>query len=101
MSSSQTSSSSSESQAPPLAARPFGTMHDVICPVDVVLGNGAITVGACLRLARQSVIRLSQSAGSDPTVVINNVTLARGQVVIVEDATAIRITEITNAPGVR
>ena len=89
MSSLPNSSSSSEPGPPEL--RPF---HDVICDIDIVLGTGAMSVRECLHLKRHSVIRLSQAAGADLQVLVNGVPVAQGEVVIVEDSTAIRVTEI-------
>jgi flagellar motor switch/type III secretory pathway protein FliN len=106
MSSSPSSSSSSSAAAPPedargaTGARPFAGLHDVMCPVSVILGTGVISVRACLALTRNSVVRLRQSAGEDLQVVVGRVPIARGEVVIVEDSTAIRLTEmLPPAPG--
>ncbi len=93
MSSSQTSSSSTEPVTVPAG------MLDVVCRVDVVLGTGSITVGDCLKLRRQSVIRLAQSAGSDLEVRVHGVPAAEGEVVIVDDSTAIRVTAIARPAG--
>jgi flagellar motor switch protein FliN len=100
MSSSQSSSSSSDLPAvsgDSLEAREFSAFADVRCPVSVVLGTGAVTVRQCLGLKRASVLRLDQSAGEDLTLQVSGVVVARGEIVIVEDSTALRLTEI--APG--
>lgn len=89
MSSSPNSSSSSSAQ--PGA---FDPLRDVKCPVSVVLGTGAISVRQVLTLARHNVLRLHQSAGEDLQMTVNGVLVARGEVVVVEDSTAIRLTEI-------
>jgi flagellar motor switch protein FliN len=93
MSSSLISSSSSNPSAEP-AKHPFVELTDVVCGVSVVLGTGSVTVRRCLALQRHSVLRLEQSAGEDLLVRVNGVTIAKGEVVIVEDSTAVRITEI-------
>ena len=93
MSSSPNSSSSSE---------PIGDLtrlHDVTCDVHVVLGTGTLSVRECLELRRHSVMRLVQTAGADLQVVVNGVLVAHGEVVIVDDSTAIRITEIAAPPS--
>lgn len=72
----------------------FGPLLDVRLPIEVILGTTTLTVRACLSLERNSVVRLSQSAGVDLQVAANGIVLARGEVVIVEDSTAIRVTEI-------
>jgi flagellar motor switch protein FliN/FliY len=71
--------------------RPF---HDVLSQIDIVLGTGTITVRECLQLERHSVVRLTQSAGADLHVMANGIRVAHGEVVIIDDSTAIRITEI-------
>lgn len=96
MSSSPNSSSSSEPEGP---AGPLAALNDVVCDVDVVLGTAKISVRECLRMKRLSIIRLVQSAGSDMQVVVNGVALAHGEVVIVDDSTAIRLTDILAPPS--
>ena len=45
-------------------------------------------------------LRLRQSAGEDLQVLANGVLVARGEVVVVEDSTAVRVTEIARRlPG--
>ncbi len=72
----------------------FASLHVVKCPVRVVLGTGVISVRQLLMLSRQNVLRLHQSAGEDLRMLVNGVLVARGEVVVVEDSTAIRLTEI-------
>lgn len=101
MSTSPNSSSSSEPD-PPAAAEAnaaFTALQDVVCHVDVVLGTAQISVQECLRLRRQSIIRLAQSAGADLKLIVNGVALANGEVVIVDDSTAIRLTDILAPPS--
>jgi flagellar motor switch protein FliN/FliY len=45
------------------------------------------------------VIRLSQPAGSDLQIFVNGIAIARGEVVIVDDTTSIRLTEILSPPS--
>lgn len=87
-------SSSSSSPSPDGPTHPFRDLADVLCDVAVILGTGVVTVRRCLALQRHSVLRLEQSAGEDLQVKVNGVAIARGEVVIVEDSTAIRVTEI-------
>ena len=61
--------------------------------VDVVLGRGTLTLRACLALQRGSVVRLAQSAGQDLFVLVNDVPVARGEVVIIDDSVSLRLTE--------
>jgi flagellar motor switch protein FliN len=94
MSSSLSLSSSSE-----VTTAAVAPLYDVTCKVDVVLGTAMLSVSECLRLKKNSIIRLAQSAGGDMTVLINGIGVAAGEVVIIDDSTAIRITDILPAPS--
>jgi flagellar motor switch protein FliN/FliY len=90
------SSNSSSSNAVDPALVP---LSDVVCQIDVLLGTATVSVRECLHWRRNSVIRLRQSAGSDMQVTINGVPVALGEVVIVNDSTAVRVTEILAPPS--
>lgn len=77
----------------------FATLQDVRCPVTVVLGTGMMTIRTCLSLGPNSLITLGQSAGEDLTLVVGGVQLARGEIVIIDDSAALRVTEISPAPA--
>jgi flagellar motor switch protein FliN/FliY len=79
------------------AERSFPHLLDVRCPVSVVLGTGSISVRQCIALDRHGIVPLDQAAGDDLQVLVDGVVVARGEVVIVEDTTAIRLTEILGA----
>lgn len=95
MSSSPNSSSSDGRLTPD----DFTPLHDVVCQVDVMLGSAAMSVRECLSLRRDAVIRLSKSAGGDMHVVVNGVVVAYGEVVIMDESTAIRVTELVAPPS--
>lgn len=104
MSSSPNSSSSSEAlaRAGDVAhvsdeRHRFARLADVRCPVEVVLGSGTIAVRTCLGLNPDSVIRLVQPAGEDLQVRVSGITVARAEVVVADDHTALRVTEIAPA----
>lgn len=90
MSSSSNSSSSNASLLP---------LSDVVCHIDVLLGTATVSVRECLHWKRNSIVRLRQSAGADMQVTINGVAVATGEVVIVDDTTAVRVTEILAPPS--
>ena len=96
MSSSPNSSSSSEA---PLTPATLAALHDVKCSVDVILGTSSMSVRECLHLRSQAVVRLIQSAGADMQVSVNGVAIAHGEIVIVEDSTALRVTAIIAPPS--
>jgi len=74
-------------------------LSDVTCSVDVWLGRATISVRECLHMKRHSIIPLHQSAGSDMQVAVNGVVVAHGEVVIIDDSTAVRLTEVTAPPS--
>ena len=94
MSSSPNSSSSSDR-----ASASLTPLHDVVCTIDVILGSASMSVRDCLRLQKDSIIQLLQSAGGDMLVSVNGINVAHGEVMIVEDSTAIRITDILPPPS--
>jgi flagellar motor switch protein FliN/FliY len=83
----------------PSALDQYAPLHDVTCEVSVVLGTGLMSVRQCLYLKRKTVIPLDQVAGSDLQMRVNGVAIAHGEVVIVDDSTAIRLTSIVPPPS--
>ncbi len=81
------------------AAAALVPLNDVVCHVDVLLGTATVSVRECLRWGRDSVIRLRQEAGTDMQVAVNGVPVAIGEVVIIDDSTAVRVTEILPPPS--
>jgi flagellar motor switch/type III secretory pathway protein FliN len=82
-----------------MAGNPYAGMLDVPCEVDVIVGHGSISVRDCLKLQRDSVIRLSKPAGSDLLVHIQGVAAATGEIVVDDETTSVRIAEILPPPG--
>jgi flagellar motor switch/type III secretory pathway protein FliN len=74
-------------------------MYDVRCVVEVVIGTGKLRVRDCLTLGRHVIVPLVQSAGSDLEVRVHGVTIATGEVVILEDKSALRISRIVPPPS--
>ena len=103
MSSSLILSSSSDALvgdvAPPEGPVDLTPMLDVRCAVDFILGTGTVSVRECLGLQRNSVLRLIQREGADLQVSVHGVTIATGEVVIIDDSTALRISHVRPPPG--
>lgn len=97
MSSSLILSSSSDAAAGPVA---LGPMLDVTCGVDFVIGTARMTVRDCLALGRHSVVRLQQTAGSDFDLRVHGVSIAHGEVAVVDENATVRVTRITVPSGV-
>ncbi len=91
MSSSPNSSSSSN-------ASPFAALGDVPCQVEVVLGTRTILVRDCLGIQPGEILKIDQAAGADMTLLINGIPVATGEVLVVDDHTSIRVTEVLPAP---
>lgn len=96
MFSSPTSLSSDAARGLPDAYRLFAP---VPCAVEIVLGTGELTLRRCLGLQAGSIIRLDQAAGQDLTIVVNGVTFGRGEVVVIDETVAVRVTELTHPEG--
>jgi flagellar motor switch protein FliN/FliY len=94
MSSSPTSLSSTDT-----VSATYAGMLDVTCRVEVIVGTGSITVRDCLKLQRDSIIRLTQPAGSDLQVTVQGVPAASGEIVIDDDTTSVRISSVLPPPG--
>ena len=77
----------------------LGPMLDVRCAVDFILGTGTVSMRECLRLQRHSVVRLIQREGADLSVSVRGVTIATGEVVIIDDTTALRISHVRPPRG--
>lgn len=79
---------------------PLAAMYDVYCHVDFIIGTGRMTVRDCLRLERQSIVALEQSGGADLELRVHGIPVATGEVVIMDDVTALRLTHISTPAGV-
>src|SRR5262245_43107548 len=97
MSSSPNSLSSSDAARSPLDAMAW--VMDVPCQVDVVLGTTTVKVRDCVKFAVSSIIKLKQSAGADLEVRVGGVPVAAGEVVIIDDAVALRLSRILPPAG--
>lgn len=78
---------------------PLSPMGDIECHVDFIIGTGRLKVRDCMRLERQSIIALEQSGGADLELRVHGVPVAMGEVVIMDDVTALRLTRITAPAG--
>ncbi|GAA4044787.1 FliM/FliN family flagellar motor switch protein [Parerythrobacter jejuensis] len=65
---------------------------EVTC--EAVLGSGEITVGKLNALAKGDVVALDRSPADPVDIRVNGKTIARGEIVTVDDKFAIRLTEI-------
>ncbi len=84
-------------QAAPFAQvdpRRLHLLRDVEMGISVELGRTRMTVREVLSLAPGVVLELDRAAGSPVDVLVNGTLLARGEVVVVDDEFAVRVTEV-------
>ncbi len=78
----------------PAPRRNLGLLMDVSLEVVTELGRTVMPIKDVLGLTRGSIIELDKLAGEPVNVLVNGVLLARGEVVVVDEQFAVRITEL-------
>lgn len=76
---------------------PLQRFYDVSVEISVELGRVTLPIGELLRLGQGAVLELERALSEPVDIVAQGVRLARGDVVVVEDRYAVRITEIEDA----
>jgi len=71
---------------------------DLTVPVSIELGRTKLTAAAILELETNAIVQLVRSTGEGVDVLADNRRLARGEIIMIEDRTGIRINEIAD-PG--
>ena len=69
-------------------------LEDVELTVSIELGRAQMPLRDVLTLTRGTVIELNRQAGDPVDVVVNGQVVARGEVVVVDERLAVRITEV-------
>jgi flagellar motor switch protein FliN/FliY len=96
---------SQEMELPPLArptaANPFtegahdlGRLSDVPVELAVEIGRTRMTVGATLELRPGSIVVLDRMAGEPVDLLVNGTPIARGEVVVIDEEFALRVTDV-------
>ena len=75
------------------------TFRDVPIVIEVLLGRGSMPLGQLVALTPGVVLRLDQAAGADLIVSATGVAVALGEVVIIEDSVAARVTRVLTPNG--
>jgi flagellar motor switch protein FliN/FliY len=83
---------------PPRAEASLDFLADVDVQVRVELGNSTLNVKDVLKLGPGSVVGLDSLVGDPVNVFVNDRLVARGEVLVVHDNFAIRITEVVPPP---
>lgn len=76
-------------------------LRDVEMGISVELGRTRMTVQEVLALAPGVVLELDRAAGSPVDVLVNGTLMARGEVVVVDEEFAVRVTEVVSDADAR
>jgi flagellar motor switch protein FliN len=68
---------------------------DVPLDVEVELGRKIMTISQVLELHPESVIRIARAAGDNIDILVGGSVVAYGEIVIIEDAVGVRITDFS------
>lgn len=82
-----------------MTATARGAFRDVPVVIEVLLGRGSMPLGQLVALAPGVVVRLDQAAGADLVVSATGTPVAHGEVVIIEDSVATRVTHVLASNG--
>jgi len=79
-----------------LAAGPadLGRLSDVPVELAVEIGRTRMTVGAALELRPGSIVVLDRVAGEPVDLLVNGTRIARGEVVVIDEEFALRVTQV-------
>lgn len=79
------------------SGNPLDHLYGVRLDAEAVLGRANLSVEDMLNLGIGSVVELNRLVSEPVDLIVQNVRVARGEVVVVHDQFAIRITEITDS----
>ncbi len=71
----------------------IGCLHDVLLDVEVELDRKVITVQEILDLEKGTILKMTRSAGENIDIFVGGTLVAFGEIVLVEDTVAVRITD--------
>jgi flagellar motor switch protein FliN/FliY len=79
----------------------LGRLSDVPVELAVEIGRTRMTVGATLELRPGSIVVLDRVAGEPVDLLVNGTPIARGEVVVIDEEFALRVTDVLGErPGV-
>jgi flagellar motor switch protein FliN/FliY len=76
------------------AASEYAHLADVPLRLEAVLGQLTMNMRAVASLEKGSVLTLNRSAGDNVDLFVAGVNLASGEIVVIEDALGVRITDL-------
>jgi flagellar motor switch protein FliN len=79
----------------------LGRLSDVPVELAVEIGRARMTVGATLELRPGSIVVLDRMAGEPVDLLVNGTPIARGEVVVIDEEFALRVTEVLESTPAR
>ncbi len=81
-------------QTPAAGADELTRLRDVPVELAVEIGRTRMTVGATLELRPGSIVVLDRMAGEPVDLLVNGTPIARGEVVVIDEEFALRVTDV-------
>ena len=78
--------------------RELGPIHDIPLQITIEVGRMRLRVRDLMKLAAGNVIELKKPAGEPFDICVNGLQVARGEVIMVEQSSGVRIIEVQK-PG--
>ena len=69
-------------------------LHDVPVELTVEIGRTRMTIGETLSLGPGAIVSLNRLAGEPVDLLVNGTTIARGEVVVIDEEFGLRVTEV-------
>ena len=87
-------------QSPDPFLRELAGVHDVPLRVCIEIGRVRLPVGEFLRLSTGRVIEIRKPAGEPFEISLNGLVVAKGEIIMVEQSSGVRIVEVLKPVGV-
>jgi flagellar motor switch protein FliN len=81
----------------PIGSAGLEAVHDVPVKVQAVLGRARMPIGDLLNLTSGTVLELDRRVGEPVDIFVNDRLIARGEVVLIDNALGVTLTEIVRA----
>src|ERR1700748_3494029 len=81
-------------QPHPVTAEELARLHDVPVELAVEVGRTKMTIREALALGPGSIVTLNRLAGEPVDLLVNRKTIARGEVVVIDEEFGLRVTEV-------
>lgn len=83
-------------QVEKLGSRNVSMLMDVELKVTVELGRKLMTIAEILNLGKGAVIEMAKAAGEPLDIYVNGTRMAKGEVVVIDEQFAVRITDLAS-----